>query len=213
MALKIITTWDDGSNHDLRLADLLIEYNLPAVFLIPTLCELRDYQIQALAKYFEIGGHTTTHPSDMKLLTYRQQLDEIAQNKEWLENWTDYGLRWFAYPKGKYNGDTIKAVDKAGFLYARTVDIGKAPKILPFSFRLYTTAHCYNRREYGTVNWVDYIKRRAEIYNNTDRYLHIWGHSQEIENNNDWLVLEGLFRYLKYNYKIEKYETLHNAVQ
>ena len=46
--LKIRSSWDDGKKSDLRLADLLKEYKIPAVFYIPTQTkELTDYEEKA----------------------------------------------------------------------------------------------------------------------------------------------------------------------
>ena len=74
--MRIETSWDDGHELDLRLADLLRKYKLPATFYINTVSEekregkdLSEDDIVSLAKDFEIGGHTVSHPPDMKALS------------------------------------------------------------------------------------------------------------------------------------------------
>lgn len=59
---KIETSWDDGSELDLKLAKMLKKYCLPATFYLPYMCELNLTQICFLSKDFEIGSHTLSHP-------------------------------------------------------------------------------------------------------------------------------------------------------
>ena len=83
----ITTSWDDGHVLDARLAALLKKYNLPATFYIaPKNREfsqselLSRKEIKALAKDFEIGSHTMTHP----VLT---TLSDKEIEKELLQLW------------------------------------------------------------------------------------------------------------------------------
>jgi peptidoglycan/xylan/chitin deacetylase (PgdA/CDA1 family) len=66
---------------------------------------------------FTIGGHTKSHP----LLTshpYQIQVDEIDSNKRFLESLTNQEITTFAYPSGKNNQDTKKALAILGFEFA-----------------------------------------------------------------------------------------------
>lgn len=61
----VTTSWDDGHPLDLKLAELLSEYDIPASFYIPIYntkekC-LNDQQIKEIAQGFDIGGHTYHH--------------------------------------------------------------------------------------------------------------------------------------------------------
>src|ERR1700740_1092570 len=64
----VTTSWDDGHILDRKLAGLLEDYGLSGTFYIaPRNIELRPQDrlrsrdLQALARPFEIGGHTLTH--------------------------------------------------------------------------------------------------------------------------------------------------------
>ena len=61
----ITTSWDDGSLSDMRLAELLIKYHIPATFYLPIdnierRC-LGRAEISSLARDFDIGCHTYHH--------------------------------------------------------------------------------------------------------------------------------------------------------
>ena len=77
--LYVTTSWDDGHPLDLRLAEMLSKYAIPATFYIP-LKNDRDLvgssEIRALGAQFEIGGHTVTH-CDMRSLSADAGLEEI----------------------------------------------------------------------------------------------------------------------------------------
>ena len=201
--IKLITSWDDGSVNDFKLAELLKKYNIPAVFFIPSVCNIDEgigeKGIIELSKYFEIGGHTENHPTDMKNLSYHEQLEEIVANKEYLEDLCCYKLRWYCHPRGRYNEDTINALREAGFKHARTTIIGETSNIFEYNYKINTTIHIFNRDEYNGKNWFEYAKEIIEKVDkeNSDQYIHIWGHSWEVELNDYWNKLEELFKWIK----------------
>ena len=193
---------DDGSNYDLYLLKLLEEYNIPCIFYIPNNCELSEENIKEISeKGFEIGGHTVSHPRDMKLLTESQQMWEIVTNKEYLEGITGKSIESFAYPRGKFNKITQKVVELAGFENARTVNVLNMnfPQDL---YREHPTIHVHpNRREYEGENWLKIAKEKFCEAARKDGYYHIWGHSWEMEKFGLWEDLEELFNFLNLNRK------------
>ena len=121
---EFITSWDDGRKEDLKLAKLLLKYQIPAIFYIPSTTELQPSTILNLYQQgFEIGGHTNTHPGDLKKLRDSEQFAEIMSNRTFLENILssigDVEVTSFCYPNGKYNKITIDCLKRAGFLNAR----------------------------------------------------------------------------------------------
>ena len=195
--LKIIISCDDGNLSDIRLARLLKKYKLPCIFFIPTNCQLEDEDIKKLSKDgFEIGGHTQTHPSDMKLLDGVELLEEVGGNKNWLESLIDKKIEWFCYPSGRYNETTIEAVKMAGFKYARTTVIGETlePKD---NYRIKTSIHVYpHRKEINGQNWLDYAKMKYDEAKVSGGVFHLWCHSWELTKYKIWDELEELFKYI-----------------
>ncbi len=194
--MKILTSWDDGSTYDYRICKLLKKYNIPGIFYIPTINDLTESEIIAMSKDFVIGGHTTTHPEDMKRLSAIDQYNEIKDNKDYLEQLIGKEINSFCYPGGRYNEITIEQVKKAGFTNARTTMVGhiKEPKN---KYRYHTTTHVRpDRKEYKGENWLDYTKNCFKEAFNNNGYLHIFGHGWEIEEFGLWDELEELFYYM-----------------
>lgn len=197
-----ITTWDDGNKHDMYLASLLLEYDIPAIFFIPNRCKYSSLSeeniLQLSKKGFEIGGHTVNHPSDLKLLTYEEQYKEIKDNKDWLEKIIGKQIDCFTYPRGRYNEDTIRAVKAAGYKYARTTLVLNTEKPAD-PYRIPTTIHAYpNRVEYNGRHWLEVAKELWDkAVKNANGYFHLFGHSWEAEENNVWEQLEEFFKYIK----------------
>ena len=71
-------------------------------------------------RLFEIGGHTHNHPY-LDHLDNTLQANEIQKNKRFLEAFTKRTLRFFAYPSGFYNRNSIRAVQQAGYQAALAV--------------------------------------------------------------------------------------------
>jgi len=201
--MLILSSWDDGSKHDLRLAKLLKKYNIPAIFYIPTCCELSPLEITAIHLLgFEIGGHTDTHPQDLKKLSPKQQTDEILGNKLWLESILADGsgvlkVNSFCYPRGRYDFLTERIVKRCGFTNARTTVQGSIEHPVN-KFRTKTSVHVYP--ETPRFNKPDWLKEAKRLYikaKKEDGVFHIWSHSWEIEKFGLWKELEEFFIWMK----------------
>jgi peptidoglycan/xylan/chitin deacetylase (PgdA/CDA1 family) len=85
----ITTSWDDGHPLDLKLAELLHKYEIPATFYIPVDNVEREcmspQQIREIAQSFDIGGHTYHH-----LVLTKIPLQEVE--KEVAEARTDWRI-------------------------------------------------------------------------------------------------------------------------
>lgn len=62
----------------------------------------------------EIGAHTVTHPF-LNQVTVEHQTNEIAGSGATLANLTGHATRYFAYPGGIYQAESINLVREAGF--------------------------------------------------------------------------------------------------
>lgn len=151
----VTTSWDDGHKLDLKVFKLLKKYALNGTFYIaPENREfdksdlLKSEDITEIAKYYEIGAHTLTHPllpddlptfifkylvKAMKLIQKENYLvspritpsyarKEIVLSKNYLENLTGNKIVSFCYPAGRRNSLIEKMVQECGFTFARTVD-------------------------------------------------------------------------------------------
>ena len=178
--MQICTSWDDGCKLDLKLAELLKKYKLPAIFFI---CKdtsnlkfkerLSDQDIKDLSKDFTIGSHTMTHPSDLKELEEGQLIWELKESKMWLETLIGKPVTDFCYPRGKYQTREVTYLKEIGYKTARTTCIGNIEKPRD-KFRIKTTIHCYpDRKEYDGSDWMFLARQMFLEAKKSDGYYHV----------------------------------------
>ncbi len=213
----VTTSWDDGHKLDLRVAKMLEKYNLPGTFYIAprdrefeAVDRLTDAEIKNIAKSFEIGAHTMTHPRLPKVSDGTAG-KEITESKKYLEKVTGKQVSSFCYPGGSYKARHVRMVREAGFRYARTVR-RHAFGYSGFPFEARTTIHTYNHfldlwkiakfARFNPVRTVRYFQwdvlSKAIFDSVCERggVFHLWGHSWEIDNHGDWEKLESVLRYI-----------------
>lgn len=118
-------TFDDGFEDVYKYAyPILKEKQIPfTVFVILDMVDKKDFlsekEIRELAKdnLCTIGSHTVTH---MKLREYSKMkaYEELIVSKESLKNYTDYEIKYCAFPHGAFHAFSmrdIRLVKKAGY--------------------------------------------------------------------------------------------------
>jgi peptidoglycan/xylan/chitin deacetylase (PgdA/CDA1 family) len=192
--MEFSTSWDDDAYDNFRLAELLNKHKIPATFFLTNQSDWQMVRQVSSYKTISIGGHTKSHPSDIKTLTETELKSEIKSNKKYLERILEEVIFDFCYPRGRYNQLVIDKVKQAGYKTARTTIVGNIKKPVDL-YRINTTIHVYQRAEYKKY-WLleakDYIKR---IKKGEGDYFHLWGHSWEITKFNYWEDLEELLIY------------------
>jgi len=199
--LSITTSWDDGTAEDVVIQKMLDYYGLKGTFYLPSNCELTKDQIVSLANNHEIGGHTVSHPSDMKLLEYPKLVSEIRDNKEFLEDMIGKPITKFCYPRGRYNDQTIEVVKMVGYQQARTTVVLKTETEDPY--RTPTTIHVYPRKEYNGKHWTEVARKMCDQASKNGQVFHLWGHSWEVISLNELDTLNKFFKYLSDTYELE----------
>ncbi|MDR2984626.1 MAG: polysaccharide deacetylase family protein, partial [Nocardiopsaceae bacterium] len=165
--------------------------------------------IRDIASDFEIGAHTLTHRS-LPTISEEDAETEVVGSKTMLEQITGSAVNTFCYPRGAYTQLHMELVKAAGYRYARTVE--RYVFSVSDPYKAGTSLHIYNHRSgfnlWRTANFVRFRPIKAwrclewEALGRAmfDRVLaeggiyHIWGHSWEIDRNNDWERLEDFFR-------------------
>lgn len=198
--IRFDSSWDDGDVLDIKIVELLRKYNLPGTFYIPGL--ISDPAILEIYEGFDIGGHTVSHPPDLKMLNEDELLWEIHENKVGLETVTKKKVDKFCYPRGRYDQRAINILKSLGFKSARTTKVLKVDSVNPFETD--TTIHVYQRNEYNGVDWVKMATEMLELIESQGGTFHIWGHSWEIERDQNWQKLNYFFEWLTSSYEIIK---------
>jgi peptidoglycan/xylan/chitin deacetylase (PgdA/CDA1 family) len=199
--IEIVLSFDDGRKQDIRLADILTHYELPAIFYIPSQArELTDQEVIDLADRFSIGGHTRNHKY-LSNISLPEADCEIIEGKEGLEKLLGFQINSFCYPRGRFTKNIKDFVRDAGFKEARTTRVLKT-KRADDPYELDTTIHIYNRKEYDGRYWLsmalEYFNRVIDP-DKDDDYFHLWGHSWEIDKFNYWADLDTLLAYMANN--------------
>ncbi len=222
------SSWDDGSIHDLRLADLLAKYNIRGTFYIPIKNKERNdslspFQINEISKVFEIGGHTHSH-AILPDISDRDAEVEIKDSKKSIEDIIGMKINAFCFPRGEHKKKHIEMVKDAGFLFGRTVGYMRTGNNILDRRRglMHTTLQFYPHKPH--TYFLSALKRRdlkalhllssnliwglswkslldAIFLRVKDRMevFHLWGHSWEIEEYDLWEELEEFLKKVKEN--------------
>jgi len=230
----ITSSWDDGHPLDFKLGKILSKNNIPGTFYIPiTNSEnkiISENEIKSLAKNFEIGGHTLNH-TILTNLSKEEMTREITLGKEKMETICDQ-ISSFAYPGGQYNDEVIDTVKDANFFGARTAELFHIDMKNRFEYHptvqavdrifasrvkqslmsnnkklslfLLTSRNIFKGWDFIAKKTLDYVLEHGGIW-------HLWGHSWEIEQNNDWEKLICVLNYVKKKGKEHGAEFLTNG--
>ncbi len=134
---SVAITFDDGYRDILTILPILKKHNIKATAFVVSnpqkvsrdelknenaLLSLDEIK-QLLEHKIEIGCHSATH-NDLTILTKRELEKEILQSKKVLEKKLGVEVKYFAYPRGKYNNNVIQTVKRAGYKAAFSIDSG-----------------------------------------------------------------------------------------
>jgi peptidoglycan/xylan/chitin deacetylase (PgdA/CDA1 family) len=121
-----VLTFDDGYDDNYKDAlPIMKKYNMVGTFFIITSKigtseYMSEQELKELVSYGnELGSHSVSHPGLDKLKGVALQ-NEVVKSKEKLEEISGQKMISFCYPAGKYNEDTIKALQDAGYKIAVT---------------------------------------------------------------------------------------------
>jgi peptidoglycan-N-acetylglucosamine deacetylase len=214
------TSWDDGHPHDMRVADLLTKYGLTGTFYIPienSRPVMAAREIRWLGETFEVGAHTTHHV----VLTEVPEAfaeDEVRESKKRLEDITGSPCEAFCFPKGRFRRSHLNMVRRAGFRCARTVEllsirfpihcagirlIQTTVQANPHHWTVYAK-NCAKRLSLKGLanlvlhahsrNWRGTARSMLEVVAQHGGVFHLWGHSWEIDDQQQWPQLESVLR-------------------
>jgi peptidoglycan/xylan/chitin deacetylase (PgdA/CDA1 family) len=209
--LIVTTSYDDGSELDLKLAELLDKYGIKGTFYIPKSYldnPLQREDIIAIDQKFEIGAHTLNHV-DLTAISLEEAKKEIVGSKTYLEDLLGHNISMFCYPKGHYNGNIKRLVRTSGFMAARTCIPGSFnPPEDPYEWPISLAASNSSPRMTlkiwrrsgisirSLLDWEIRAKLLFDLALKKGGIYHIWGHSWVIEKHRQWFKLERVLSYL-----------------
>lgn len=217
----VTTSWDDGTITDLKLAELLEKYGIKGAFYIPKFIDnpLPKKDIAAIDRKFEIGAHALGQVYLTKV-SLSEAKREIEGSKTYLEDLLGHSISMFCYPAGAYNETIKKMVKDSGFIAARTCDPGgfnlpqdpyqwhitllssnDSPLMelkIWWRFRLWKVR--------ALLDWESRAKLLFDLALEKGGVYHIYGHSANLEESNEWDKLERVLKYIS-NRKEVRYMT------
>ncbi len=193
-------SYDDGVEQDERLIGIFDKYGLKCTFNISgglfapegTVYEKgRIHRPLTLAKSLElynkngheVATHGYTHPW-LEKLTVSGATYEIMKDRETLEKYFGCIVNGNAYPYGTYNDSVVECMKKCGIVYARTTRTTERFDIPTDWLRLDPTCHHNNPRVF------DLCDRFVSMKNDAPQLFYLWGHSFELEKDNNWDRIE-----------------------
>lgn len=208
--LKAVTfSFDDGVTQDIRLIELLNEYNLKCTFnlnsqrlgergfLSNTTQRIAHYKIhpedvKEIYSGHEVAAHTLTHQNLTKL-DENEIIRQVEQDRLNLSNLCGYEVIGMAYPCGGVNNDDRVAEiikNNTGIKYSRTITSTENFELQENLYRFNPTVH------YSSF---DKLMELGESFINlkpdSQKIFYIWGHSYEMDfNSENWLKLEEFFK-------------------
>ena len=186
----VLTTWDDGTNWDLRMAEVTHRLGIGATFEMnhhsPVLGSLD--KLEALGA--EIGSHSWSHPSLFELPP-KEALWECAAMRQFLEEKLKHPVISFAYPNGysrAYDADgdyVLRAVRDSGYWSGRTTATGNEMVDSISEPMAFKTAGFFGQDKRGLESeWKAIRTKEGGIY-------HIWGHAHQLGNTDkQWKEVE-----------------------
>lgn len=127
---SVVITFDDGYRDTYEVAlPVLKQYGFKSVLFIPGMQVgkrlSREELLEMKAAGMEIAAHGFYHRS-LGVLSPREQEEEIRKSKEILDQTLGQDTRFFCYPNGSYNQETLRILRETGFVMAFTMEPGWA---------------------------------------------------------------------------------------
>lgn len=209
---KILTfSFDDGITQDERFINLLNKYGLKCTFNLNSELLGKDGYltiqgkkinhtkiapelIKDIYKGHEVASHTLTHPN-LTTLSPEEVVRQVEDDRRKLSDLVGYEVQGFAYPCGGINSNRVVAdiiKNKTPVKYARTI-------VHSYNFDVQKDLFLFKPTASLTKNKEKLLELCDEFLNsNSDKLqlFYIWGHSYELDVEDDWEFFEEVCRKL-----------------
>ena len=199
-------SYDDGVEQDIRLVEIMQKNGLKGTFNVnsglyapegkvyPQGTIHRRMTKQQVTDLFtdsgmEVAVHGLHHPY-LEQLPVNLCLNDVAKDRENLEEQFQTIIRGMAYPYGTYSDQVVECLKCAGIVYSRTTVVTRNFQIPTDWLRLPATCH------HNDEKLMELAHKFVE--NDADRapwLFYLWGHSYEFDMNDNWHVIEEFAEY------------------
>lgn len=188
-------SYDDGFNTDIKLIELFNRYGVKGTFHLNSkrFANCSEDKVLELRKRYEgheISAHTFNHyfPTRMPKTVL---VNEIMEDRKFLEKIAGYPVCGMSYPFGDYNEEVIKTANECGILYSRTVENTRRFKMPENFLKWHPSIH-----HDGIENAVSSFFEKMDMTFNNEPLLYVWGHSFEFKTEEQWQMMENAIAHL-----------------
>ena len=193
-------SYDDVSEHNIKLIELLEKFNIKCTFNLnasrfnPQDEKYYSVSPDEIKKIYdnplcEVATHSYTH-SILTQMPNAKCMLEILKDRQVLEQLFGRIVRGHAYAGGYYNDSVVDVLKQTGIVYARTVHSHRSFKIPSDWMRWVATCH-HNDPE--LMNLADKFIN-GDVKNDDGWLFYLWGHAFEFSFNDNWNVIEEFFQ-------------------
>lgn len=196
-------SYDDGVSADKRLIGILNRYKLKGTFNLNSLlfdCECwhdRLNEEETYSLYAGCGQEIALHGARhifLEKVPLPEAVNEIVQNRLYLENKFGRIVRGMAYAYDSYNDRIVEFLKNLGITYARTTESSHSFALPDDWLRLKPTCHHGDKLLDGLTDKFLSGSPLDERKHREPWLFYIWGHSYEFDDNGNWEVIENLAR-------------------
>ena len=201
-----VFSYDDGVEADKKLIKIFDKYGVKGTFNLNSklfgaqqwngrMTEEETYKTYKDTRH-EIALHGARHIF-LDKVPLAEAVNEVLQNRLYLESKFQRVVRGMAYAYGAYNDEIVCALKSLGVIYARTTEPSYSFDIPQDWLRLKATCHHNDQRlndlfeRFLNDSPLNMPKLRESWL------LNIWGHSYEFDDNNNWDLIENICARLK----------------
>lgn len=190
-------SYDDGTVHDIRLADTLSRNGIKSTFNLnsPRLGRSGMITREDVVEHFVKKGHeVAVHGMDhfpLAAVPAVAALRDVLEDRIVLEEITGGIVRGVAYSFGSYDDSVIAMLKACDMAYARTTIATEDFQIPSDWFRMPTTCHHANPHLWELVDRFLETAPKSEYYwLHAPKLFSVWGHSYEFDLADNWEIIE-----------------------
>ncbi len=194
-------SYDDGVKADLRLLEIMKKYGLKGTFNLNSKSELfncgcwhgKMNEEQTYNAFVdcgqEIGLHGNRHIF-LDKVPLPEAMNEMVQNRSYLEKKFNRIVRGMAYAYSGYNDDIVQMLRMLGVVYARTTESSHSFDIPKDWLRLKPTCHTREEEFSGLADTFFNNSPEEKPKHRESWLFYLWGHSFEFDDRNNWYLIE-----------------------
>lgn len=202
-AKALSLSYDDGVAADKKLIKILDKYGLKGTFNLNSLlfgCESWHGRMDEheTFKTFSGGNHEVALHGARHIFLDKvplaEAVNEVLQNRLYLENKFGKIVRGMAYAYNGYNDKIIETLKNLGVSYARTTESSHNFEMPEDWFKLKPTCHHADAELNNLSDKFFGFSPEREFKRREPWFFLVWGHSYEYDDGNNWDVIENFAR-------------------